>query len=114
ELEGRPGDVGHVFVNLIDNAMRAAAPAGRVQVRTFTRDGSFVFEVGDSGPGIPEGKEETIFAPFFTTRREGEGTGLGLPIAREVVVQHGGSIRIGRSDLGGALFTVELPIPTPQ
>lgn len=109
ELQGRPGDVGHVFLNLIDNAVRAAEPSGHVRIRTFDDADRFVFEVGDSGAGIPPEKVDTVFAPFFTTRPESEGTGLGLPIARQVVLQHGGSIRVGHSELGGAQFTVSLP-----
>jgi len=108
-LQGKPADIGHVFLNLIDNAVRAAEPSGRVRVRTFDADGRFVFEVGDSGHGIPPDKQDTVFSLFFTTRAEGEGTGLGLSIARQVVLQHGGSIQIGQSELGGARFTVSLP-----
>jgi two-component system NtrC family sensor kinase len=110
-LEGRPGDMNHVFLNLIDNAVRAADAGGRVRVRAQRRDGTFAFEVGDSGPGITADKTEQVFAPFFTTRAAGEGTGLGLAIARQVVLQHGGTISVGRSDLGGALFTVAIPAP---
>ncbi|MFT3924093.1 MAG: ATP-binding protein [Myxococcales bacterium] len=109
-LHGKPSDIGHVFLNLIDNAVRAAEPSGRVKVRTYDADEQFVFEVGDSGGGIPKDKEEAVFSLFFTTRAEGEGTGLGLPIARQVVLQHGGSIHVGQSELGGAQFTVSLPI----
>jgi signal transduction histidine kinase len=112
EIHGRPGDVGHVFLNLIDNAVRAAEPSGRVRVRTFDDGSHFVFEVGDSGSGITPDREEAVFALFFTTRPEGEGTGMGLSIARQVVLQHGGSIQIGRSELGGAQFTVSLPLLT--
>ena len=51
-----------------------------------------------------------IFEPFFTTKPDGKGTGLGLPIVRNIVDQHGGEITVNRSDLGGAAFRVILPI----
>lgn len=113
EIEGKPGDLGHVFLNLIDNAVRAAEPSGRIQLRLERRGPLVAFEVGDTGEGIPADKTEAVFAPFYTTRQAGEGTGLGLAVARQVVIQHGGTITVGRSPLGGALFTVALPISSP-
>jgi signal transduction histidine kinase len=109
EIMGKAGDLSHVFLNLIDNAVRAAEPQGRVRLRVERRGDEAIFEVGDSGPGIPAERIEAVFAPFYTTRSAGEGTGLGLAIARQVVIQHGGAISVGRSPLGGALFTVSLP-----
>jgi signal transduction histidine kinase len=73
------------------------------------RGDNVVFEIGDTGVGVAPEKHEAVFAPFYTTRAAGEGTGLGLAIARQVVIQHGGTITVGRSALGGALFTVALP-----
>jgi signal transduction histidine kinase len=109
EIEGKAGDLSHVFLNLIDNAVRAAEPAGRVHVAVERRGDNVIFEIGDSGVGVAPEKHEAVFAPFYTTRAAGDGTGLGLAIARQVVIQHGGTISIGRSPLGGALFTVALP-----
>ena len=109
EIQGRAGDLNHVFLNLIDNAVRAAEPPGRVHLVMERRGDAVVFEVGDSGAGIPTDRIEAVFAPFYTTRAAGDGTGLGLSIARQVVIQHGGAITVGRSSLGGALFTVTLP-----
>jgi signal transduction histidine kinase len=109
EVEGKAGDLNHVFLNLIDNAVRAAEPSGRIHLVIERRGENFIFEIGDSGTGIPSDKHEAVFAPFYTTRAAGEGTGLGLAIARQVVIQHGGTITIGRSTLGGALFTVAMP-----
>lgn len=109
EIEGRAGDMNHVFMNLIDNAVRAVESGGTVRVRTRRDSGQFVFEVGDSGPGVPPDKREWIFTPFATTRRAGEGTGLGLAIVRQVILQHGGTIVVDQSELGGALFVVRVP-----
>jgi two-component system, NtrC family, sensor kinase len=69
-----------------------------------------LLEVGDSGPGVPDEDRQKIFEPFFTTKPDGKGTGLGLPIVRNIVDQHGGEISVSRSDLGGAAFRVVLPI----
>jgi signal transduction histidine kinase len=109
EIDGKAGDMNHVFLNVIDNAVRAAEPTGQIRIAVERRGGGVVFEVGDSGAGIPSEKHEAVFTPFYTTRAAGEGTGLGLAIAKQVVIQHGGTITIGRSPLGGALFTVWLP-----
>jgi signal transduction histidine kinase len=67
-------------------------------------------EVADSGPGVSEDDRERIFEPFFTTKPDGKGTGLGLPIVRNIIEQHRGEISVSRSDLGGAAFRVILPI----
>ncbi|HEY0781535.1 MAG TPA: HAMP domain-containing sensor histidine kinase, partial [Thermoanaerobaculia bacterium] len=62
------------------------------------------------GPGISDDDREKIFEPFFTTKPDGKGTGLGLPIVRNIVDHHRGEIFVARSDLGGAAFRVVLPI----
>lgn len=108
-LAGRAGDLNHVFLNLVDNAVRAIGDAGRVRVRGAVEGAAYVVRVWDSGPGIPKAARASIFQPFFTTRPAGEGTGLGLSIARRVVEQHGGTIEIDDPEFGGAEFVVRLP-----
>ena len=108
ELSGRPGEMNYVFMNLIDNALRAVGSSGRVEVRAGRESDDFVFEVADSGPGVPEDRRRWIFEPFATTRST-DGTGLGLYIARKVVIDHGGDISVSTSSLGGALFRVRIP-----
>ena len=66
-------------------------------------------EIEDSGPGIPESLASKIFAPFFTTKSAGEGTGLGLYLSRRIVAEHGGTLELAHAPSGGALFRVELP-----
>jgi signal transduction histidine kinase len=70
-------------------------------------------EVGDSGPGIEREHAARIFEPFYTTRAAGEGTGLGLGVALQVITACGGSIDVGRSRFGGALFSVRIPARQP-
>jgi signal transduction histidine kinase len=109
-IEGRAGDMNHVFLNLLDNAAKAAGDTGRIHIEAATQDDAYVVCVGDSGRGVDDSIAPHVFEPFFTTRVAGEGTGLGLAVAQQVVLQCGGTIKVGRSKLGGALFTVRIPL----
>ncbi len=105
------GQLEQVLINLITNAVHAVENGGKVVVRAEVEGPAYVLlEVADSGQGVPEQDREKIFEPFFTTKPDGKGTGLGLPIVRNIVDQHRGQITVGRSDLGGASFRVVLPI----
>ncbi|HMJ15280.1 MAG TPA: ATP-binding protein [Polyangiaceae bacterium] len=108
--EGRVGDINHVFMNLLDNALRAIGSQGRIRVLGRMENGCYVTRIEDSGPGIDDETAQRIFEPFFTTREAGEGTGLGLAIARQVIHAAGGTIEVSRSSLGGALFTTRIPL----
>jgi signal transduction histidine kinase len=108
-IEGRPGDLNQVFLNLLDNALQAVGEQGRIELKAQREEQTLVITVADSGPGIPESLHDRIFHPFFTSREAGRGTGLGLSIARQVTERHGGKITVGNSALGGSLFRVELP-----
>lgn len=98
-----------VLVNLLENAMEAA-PGGEVHLAWEVCSHRLCFTVEDSGPGVPESISHRIFEPFFTTRPVGQGTGLGLAVVHGIIEEHGGTIEVGRSALGGALFQVVLPI----
>jgi signal transduction histidine kinase len=108
-IDGRPGDMNHVFMNLLDNAIRAVRPSGVIRVDAGMENDVYVIRVADSGRGVDSEVISRIFEPFFTTRSAGDGTGLGLAIAKSVVEHHGGTISVGQSDLGGALFMVRIP-----
>jgi signal transduction histidine kinase len=99
-----------VVINLVMNAAQAMPGGGAVTVTT-RRHGRRHVEllVSDSGPGIPAELLDSIFNPFFTTKSEGEGTGLGLYICRNIVREHGGEILVMSPPDGGACFTVRLP-----
>jgi signal transduction histidine kinase len=105
------GQMNHVLMNLIVNALDAMDEQGTLAIRTRVADGGRVqIEVEDSGCGIPADLLDHIFEPFFTTKEVGKGTGLGLAISYGIVARHCGSIRV-RSEPGrGTCFTVELPI----
>jgi two-component system NtrC family sensor kinase len=110
-IQAVAGQLEQVLINLITNAVHAVENGGRVCVRARVHGPSTIeLEVTDSGPGIPEPDRERIFEPFFTTKPDGKGTGLGLPIVRNIIDQHRGEISVGSSDLGGAAFRVILPI----
>lgn len=86
------------LMNLLDNAMDAAGPEGEVWLRAGTGDQTGVFEVVDSGPGIPEGEREKIFDRFYRgSGAEYEGSGLGLSIATAVAELHNGSLLLDTS-----------------
>jgi two-component system, NtrC family, sensor kinase len=109
------GQLEQVLINLITNAVHAVESDGRAEGRVVVRaqadsPSTILLEVADSGPGIGEEDRVRIFEPFFTTKADGKGTGLGLPIVRNIVEQHRGEISVTRSDLGGAAFRVVLPI----
>jgi signal transduction histidine kinase len=110
---GRAGDVNHVFMNVIDNALRAVGAKGCIEIRAKLEDDYYTVVVADSGPGIASDARERVFEPFWTTRAAGEGTGLGLSIARQIVDEHAGSISADASALGGAQFTIRLPLRKP-
>jgi two-component system, NtrC family, sensor kinase len=66
--------------------------------------------VKDNGPGIPEELIDKIFQPFFTTKPTGQGTGLGLSMAYDIVKAHGGEIRFESNDREGSEFIIHLPV----
>jgi two-component system sensor histidine kinase PilS (NtrC family) len=105
-----------VFNHLIHNAILFCPPSRElIEIEAaIVDDGngqeSAVIAVHDNGPGVPDTNRERIFEPFFTSRAD--GTGLGLAIARQTVNEHRGSITVDRSRLGGARFTIRLPLPT--
>ena len=99
-----------VFVNLIQNAGDATPSGGTIRVTSETNDDSLSIYVDDSGPGVAPEHRDRIFAPSFTTKGIGKGTGLGLAVSQQVVIEHGGELRFEESRLGGARFVVVLPL----
>ena len=107
-VEGYGGELNQVWANLVDNAIDAA-PGGHVTLDASSGDGHVVVRVVDNGKGIPPDVLNRIFDPFFTTKEIGQGTGLGLDIARRIVHRHRGAIDVN-SGPGGTEFRVTLPI----
>jgi nitrogen fixation/metabolism regulation signal transduction histidine kinase len=107
-LDADPDLLCQVLINLLRNAAEAAKEHGdRPAVSlsfSLTFGGRTQIEVADNGPGVPEPLQQDIFLPFFTTKSK--GTGVGLSLARQVVLAHRGSITLLASDSGGALFRI--------
>jgi two-component system, NtrC family, sensor kinase len=97
------------ITNLLRNACQAAA-GGLIRIGYRATPGHARLVIEDDGPGIPEEIRSRIFEPFFTTKPSGEGSGLGLAVVHGIVEGHGGRITVDESSLGGARFTLSLPL----
>jgi signal transduction histidine kinase len=114
EIPCYPGDLNQVWTNIIDNALAAMRDEGGTLTIRTCRGGENMarVEICDTGPGIPADLCEHIFEPFFTTKPFGEGTGLGLDLAFNIVVKkHRGDLRV-ESVPGDTRFIVLLPLET--
>jgi signal transduction histidine kinase len=109
QILGRPPALNQIFLNLFDNAVRAAGEGGRVRVSSRPERQGVEILVADSGPGVPAELAQRIFDPFFTTREVGDGTGLGLHFSRQVAYDHGGSLDLVAAPGWGACFKLWLP-----
>ena len=116
QIEAYAGELNQVWTNLVDNAVDAMDGQGTLTVRAHPDGDGVVVEIADTGPGMPPEVVARAFEPFFTTKDVGRGTGLGLDIARRIVVErHGGLIDIDSpahegSDAGkGTVMRVSLP-----
>jgi signal transduction histidine kinase len=111
QIDAYAGELNQVWTNLVDNAVDAMEGVGTLTVRTRAQDEWVVVEVADSGPGMPPDVMARAFEPFFTTKDVGQGTGLGLDIARRIVVErHGGRIDIDSPAGAGTTMRVTLPL----
>ncbi|MDB5470811.1 MAG: histidine kinase [Caulobacter sp.] len=117
-IAGQEGPLGQVFRNLIDNARSFSPRDGEVRVSVIPEKGRVRIEVEDDGPGIPPDNLETVFERFYTARPKGAAfggnSGLGLSIARQITIAHGGTVQAhNRTDdegrVIGARFDVNLP-----
>lgn len=100
-----------VFANLLDNAIKYSPAGGRVTVEARRQASAAVeIRVADTGKGIPPAERERIFQRFYRADATRPGAGLGLTIARQIVVAHGGSIQVENNPPHGSLFSVILPI----
>lgn len=102
-----------VFTNLLLNAAQAIEKRGEIHVSTRPEGEWAVIRIRDTGVGIPKEHLPRLFAPFFTTKPVGKGTGLGLHVAQKIVAAHGGTIEAASEPGKGTEFTVRLPIQGP-
>jgi PAS domain S-box-containing protein len=109
-IQAYAGELNQVWTNIIDNAIDAMGGEGTLIVRTRQEDRWVVVEIEDDGPGIPPENLSKIFDPFFTTKGPGIGTGLGLNISRNLIVQkHHGEMTV-KSEPGSTCFAIRLPM----
>lgn len=114
KIEAYGSELNQVWTNIIDNAIDALNGQGEIVIRTRREEKWVVVEIEDNGPGIPAEVLPRIFDPFFTTKPIGQGTGLGLDIAYNIVVlKHRGDIKV-HSEPGSTCFEVWLPINQPE
>ena len=109
-----PGHINQVFLNVLTNARQAVGEHGTIRIESrLGQDGAgtqqVVVCIRDDGPGIPPDVLPRVFDPFFTTRDVGQGTGLGLTVARDIVQVHGGRLDIESPAGQGTLVTIRLP-----
>jgi signal transduction histidine kinase len=113
-----PQDIGRVLLNLINNAFYAVNEKQKqnlsgyepiVTVSTLKQNGKVEIRVEDNGCGIPQKVLDKIFQPFFTTKPTGEGTGLGLSLAYDIIKAHGGELKIETKEGEGSKFIIQLP-----
>ena len=113
-IECRPADLMQVFMNLLLNAVQAIPEHGRIKVAIGTGNGGDVWiGIADNGVGIEEGKLGRIFDPFYSTRPNGTGAGLGLSLAFAAVKKHHGRIEVKSEPHMGSTFRVWLPVRQP-
>jgi len=96
-----------VIFNIVGNALDAMLPGGKLVISTKTENGSVILDVEDNGKGIPDEEKKRLFTPFFTTKSR--GSGLGLPISKKIVEDHGGHIEFESQILAGTKFSVFFP-----
>jgi signal transduction histidine kinase len=110
ETKADPMQLQQVFMNILINAADAMRDGGTLTVRTGFEVSEEAIEItiSDTGKGMDREQMENIFQPFFTTKPK--GTGLGLPITKRLIEQHGGSLRVESAVGKGTTFTITLPV----
>ena len=114
ELEGYPSEFSQVVLNILSNAKDALIqkdpPDKRVRIKSYQTDDEIVLEISDNAGGIPENVIERIFDPYFTTKEEGKGTGIGLYMSKTIIEQNmNGRLEV-QNDADGARFTIRFAL----
>jgi two-component system sensor histidine kinase HupT/HoxJ len=112
EVTGRKGPVHQIVVNLVQNAVdvMAETAAPRLEISTRQEGRHIAVTVHDNGPGVAPGAMQRLFEPFYTTKKIGEGTGLGLYVSYGLAEEMGGTLDAANHQHGGAMFTLRLPL----
>jgi len=107
-IVGDYSELEQLFLNLLLNAHEATPSGGMARVEIVVDAGRAIVAIVDTGPGVPPELLERVFDPFFSTKER--GSGLGLAICASIVQTHGGRLKAANREVGGAVFTVELPL----
>jgi signal transduction histidine kinase len=110
QVEGLPGKLNQVFMNILTNGIMAIKGEGDIFIETERRDDKVRIRIKDTGEGMTIDILEHIFEPFFTTRPVGQGTGLGLSITYSIIEEHHGTIDVNSAPGEGSEFIIVLPI----
>lgn len=116
EITCHIGDINQVILNMITNSCDAIAEKkseekGLIKISTSFDEAFIYITIEDNGSGIPDGLKEKIFQPFFTTKQIGKGTGQGLALSYDIIVnKHNGGIKVDSEHGKGTVFTIKLPI----
>ena len=103
--------ISQVLINILANAVDATEsgePGQWIKISAFEDNENYFIQIEDSGPGIPENVRGQIFDPYFTTKEFGKGTGLGLPISKNIVTSHGGELYLA-PEVSPSCFVIKLP-----
>jgi len=109
-VSASPEQLRQAFVNILTNAVQAMPGPGTLRIATAADNKMVTITIVDSGHGIPSQHLSKVFDPFFTMKGQGEGSGLGLTVARRIIRKFGGDIRIENLDRGGVCCTISLPV----
>ncbi|MEL6674632.1 MAG: ATP-binding protein [Bacteroidota bacterium] len=109
QIEGYPGKLNQVFMNLLTNAIQAMPKGGWIRISTKDLGEAVEIRIQDTGKGFPAADRHKIFEPFYTTKSIGEGTGLGLSISLGIIEQHHGTIEIDSMEGHGTEAVIVLP-----
>jgi len=109
EIQADPGDLIQVFVTLLVNGAQAMKGRGRLTLATLVKGDAITVSIHDTGPWIPSEHREKLFAPVFTTKPGGTGTGLGLYVVRTLIQKHGGRILVESEEGQGTTFSLQFP-----
>jgi PAS domain S-box-containing protein len=109
-VQGHPGQLKQVFINLLVNAAQAIPEKGTIYIRTSQDKDRVTIEIEDTGTGIAEENMSKLFTPFFTTKPVGQGTGLGLPISYGIIQSLQGGMDVRSKTDAGTTFIITLPV----
>lgn len=102
-------ELNQVWTNILHNSIQAIEGKGEITIDINQNDEFVTVKIADTGKGIPQEIQEKVFKPFFTTKKSGEGTGLGLDITKKIVEKHNGQISFESTEGKGTTFIVKLP-----